>query len=142
MELSGKIVLVTGAQQGIGRAVALRCAGAGADVAVNWLDDEAAAKRVADEIRAAGRRALAVRADLGRLGEIEAMVAAVEEGLGPIDVLVNNAGVFPRVPFLELRESDWDYVLDVNLKGTCFCAQTVARRMVASGRAGSIGVRP
>jgi len=65
MELSGKIVLVTGAQQGIGRAVALRCAGAGADVAVNWLDDEAAAKRVADEIRAAGRRALAVRADLG-----------------------------------------------------------------------------
>jgi len=138
MELSGKIVLVTGAQQGIGRAVALRCAGAGADVAVNWLDDEAAAKRVADEIRAAGRRALAVRADLGRLGEIEAMVAAIEEGLGPIDVLVNNAGVFPRVPFLELRESDWDYVLDINLKGTCFCAQTVARRMVASGRAGGI----
>src|SRR5205814_6306725 len=138
MELSGKIVLVTGAQQGIGRAVALRWAGAGADVAVNWLDDEAAAKRVADEIRAAGRRALAVRADLGRLGEIEAMVATTEEGLGPIDVLVNNAGVFPRVPFLELRESDWDYVLDVNLKGTCFCAQTVARRMVASGRAGGI----
>src|SRR5437763_14405109 len=86
MELSGKIVLVTGAQQGIGRAVALRCAGAGADVAVNWLDDEAAAKRVADEVRAAGRRALAVRADLGRLGEIEAMVAAVEEGLGPIEI--------------------------------------------------------
>src|SRR5438309_712841 len=138
MELSGKIVLVTGAQQGIGRAVALRCAGAGADVAVNWLDDEAAAKRVADEVRAAGRRALAVRADLGRLGEIEAMVAAIEEGLGPIDVLVNNAGVFPRVPFLEMRESDWDYVLDINLKGACFCAQAVARAMVAAGRPGVI----
>src|SRR5437762_4843533 len=138
MGLSGKIVRVTGAQQGCGRAVAVGCAGAGADVAVNWLDDEAAAKRVADEIRAAGRRALAVRADMGRLGEIETMVAAAEEGLGSIDVLVNNAGVFPRVPFLELRESDWDYVLDVNLKGTCFCAQAVARRMVASGRAGGI----
>jgi NAD(P)-dependent dehydrogenase (short-subunit alcohol dehydrogenase family) len=138
MDLSGKIVLVTGAQQGIGRAIALRSAGAGADVAVNWLDDEGAAKRVADEICAAGRRALTVRADMGTLGEVEGMVAAVEEGLGPIDVLVNNAGVFPRVPFLDLRESDWDYVLDVNLKGTCFCAQTVARRMVAGGRPGAI----
>src|SRR5439155_9141335 len=68
----------------------------------------------------------------------EALVGGIAEGLGPIDVLVNNAGVFPRVPFLELRESDWDYVLDINLKGTCFCAQTVARRMVASGRAGGI----
>jgi NAD(P)-dependent dehydrogenase (short-subunit alcohol dehydrogenase family) len=138
MNLSGRIVLVTGAQQGIGRAIALRCAGAGADVAVNWLDDERAASGVAEEIRALGRRALAVRADMGRLAEIETMVAAVEEGLGPLDVLVNNAGVFPRVPFLELRESDWDYVLDINLKGTCFCAQAVTKRMVAAERPGAI----
>jgi NAD(P)-dependent dehydrogenase (short-subunit alcohol dehydrogenase family) len=138
MDLSGKIVLVTGAQQGIGRAIALRCAAAGADVAVNWLDDEGAARNIAGDIRAAGRRTLAVRADVGRLSEIEAMVAAVEEGLGPVDVLVNNAGVFPRVPFLELGESDWDFVLDVNLKGTCFCAQAVAKRMVAAGRRGAI----
>src|SRR2546430_15463090 len=101
MELSGKIVLVTGAQQGIGRAVALRCAGAGADVAVNWLDDEAAAKRVADEIRAAGRRALAVRADLGRRREIEAVLAEIAEGRGPIHVAIDNAGGFPRRPFLD-----------------------------------------
>src|SRR5207237_7344419 len=138
MQLEGKIVLVTGAQQGIGRAIALHCAAAGADVAVNWLDDEAAAQGVAGEIRAGGGRAFSVRADMGRLAEIEAMVAAVERELGPIDVLVNNAGVFPRVPFLELRESDWDYVLDVNLKGTCFCAQAVAKRMVAAGRPGAI----
>jgi NAD(P)-dependent dehydrogenase (short-subunit alcohol dehydrogenase family) len=138
MDLSGKIVLVTGAQQGIGRAIALRCAAAGADVAVNWLDDEAAATQIADEIRAEGRRALTVRGDVGRLAEVEAIVAAVEDRLGRIDVLVNNAGVFPRVPFLELRESDWDYVLDVNLKGTCFCAQAVAKRMVAAGRPGAI----
>jgi NAD(P)-dependent dehydrogenase (short-subunit alcohol dehydrogenase family) len=138
MDLSGKTVLVTGAQQGIGRAIALRCAAVGADVAVNWLDDESAAQAIADEIRAGGRHALTVRGNVGRLAEVEAMVAAVEEELGPIDVLVNNAGVFPRVPFLELRESDWDYVLGVNLKGTCFCAQAVAKRMVAAGRPGAI----
>jgi NAD(P)-dependent dehydrogenase (short-subunit alcohol dehydrogenase family) len=138
MDLSGKVVLVTGAQQGIGRAIALRCAAAGADVAVNWLDDEGAANDIADEIRASGRRALTVRGDVGQLAEVEAIVAAVETQLGPIDVLVNNAGVFPRVPFLELRESDWDFVLGVNLKGSCFCAQAVARRMVAAGRPGAI----
>jgi len=138
MDLSGKVVLVTGAQQGIGRAIALRCATAGADVAVNWLDDEGAANDIASEIRAAGRRALTVRGDVGRLAEVETMVATVEGELGPIDVLVNNAGVFPRVPFLELRESDWDFVLGVNLKGTCFCAQAVAKRMVAAGRPGAI----
>src|SRR5213078_3871992 len=107
MDLSGKIVLVTGAQQGIGRAIALRGAAAGSDVAINWLDDEATANQIADEIRADGRRALTVQADMARLAEVEAMVATVEDRLGPIDVLVNNAGVFPRVPFLELRESDW-----------------------------------
>src|SRR5580704_14595488 len=138
MDLSGKTVLVTGAQQGIGRAIALRCAAAGADVAVNWLDDESAAQAIANEIRAGGRRALTVPADVARLAEVEAMVAAVERELGPIDVLVNNAGVFPRVPFLELRESDWNYVLDINLKGACFCAQSIAKRMVAAGRPGTI----
>src|SRR3989442_6615969 len=87
ISLAGKIVLVTGAQQGIGRAIALRCAAAGADVAVNWLDDEAAAQAVADEIRAGQRRALTVRADVARLAQVEAMVAAAVPELGPIRVL-------------------------------------------------------
>ena len=138
MSFAGKVVLVTGAQQGIGRAMALEFAAAGADVGVNWLDDEAAATRVAEGVRAAGRRALLVQADVGRLDAVTAMVAAVEEGLGPVDILVNNAGVFPRVPFLDMVERDWDYVLDVNLKGSCFCAQAVAKRMVTAGRRGSI----
>src|SRR6266851_3418150 len=136
MSFAGKVVLVTGAQQVIGRALALEFAAAGADVAVNWLDDEAAATRVADGVNATGRRALLVQADVGRLSEVSAMVAAVEAGLGPVDILVNNAGIFPRVPFLEMAERDWDYVLD--LKGSCFCAQAIAKRMVAAERSGSI----
>ena len=138
MDLSDKIVLVTGAQQGIGRAMAVEFAAAGADVAVNWLDDSSAADEIAATIRADGRRVLTVQADLGRIAEARAMVAKVERDLGPIDVLVNNAGVFPRVPFLEMTEKDWDYVLDVNLKGAFFCAQAVAKGMVTAGRAGSV----
>jgi NAD(P)-dependent dehydrogenase (short-subunit alcohol dehydrogenase family) len=138
MDLSGKVVLVTGAQQGIGRAMALEFATAGADVAINWVDDSGAAEEIAEKIRAGGRRALTVQADVGRIAEAQAMVEKTERDLGPVDVLVNNAGVFPRVPFLEMTESDWDYVLDVNLKGAFFCAQAAAKQMVAAGRAGSI----
>jgi NAD(P)-dependent dehydrogenase (short-subunit alcohol dehydrogenase family) len=138
MQCAGKIVLVTGAQQGIGRAMALEFAGAGADVAVNWVDDEAAAAEVADQVRGRGRRAMLVRADVAQIEQTQAMTAAVERELGPIDILINNAGVFPRVSFLEMTESDWDYVLDVNLKGSCFYAQAVAKAMVSAGRPGVI----
>lgn len=138
MQCAGKVVLVTGAQEGIGRAMALEFAAAGADVAINWLDDESAAESAADQVRGHGRRALAVQSDVARIEQTQAMVTAVEQGLGPIDVLINNAGVFPRVSFLEMTESGWDYVLDVNLKGACFCAQAVARVMVAAGRPGAV----
>jgi NAD(P)-dependent dehydrogenase (short-subunit alcohol dehydrogenase family) len=138
MQCAGKVVLVTGAQQGIGRAMALEFAAAGADVGVNWLDDEGAAERVADGVRAAGRRALPVQADVARLDAVKRMVAEVEQGLGPVDILVNNAAIFPRVNFLDMGEHDWDRVLDVNLKGSFFCAQAVAQAMVAAERTGSI----
>ena len=138
MQLAGKVVLVTGAQQGIGAAMAREFAAAGADVAINWFDDESAAVRVADGVRAAGRRALLVQADLGRTEGARELVAATERELGPIDVLVNNAGVFPRVAFLDMAEADWDHVHGVNLKGACFCAQATARAMVAAGRPGAI----
>jgi NAD(P)-dependent dehydrogenase (short-subunit alcohol dehydrogenase family) len=138
MQLTGKVVLVTGAQQGIGAAMAREFAAAGADVAINWLDDEGAAQHVADQVRAGGRRAILVRADVRQLEQVKAMVSEAKQGLGSIDVLVNNAAVFPRVPFLEMTEDDWDQVLDVNLKGSCFCAQYVAKAMVSNGRQGSI----
>jgi len=85
MQFAGKVVLVTGAQQGIGRAMALEFAVAGADVAINWLDDETAARGVADEVRARGRREILVQADVGQIEQMQAMVSATEEGLGPVD---------------------------------------------------------
>src|SRR5215211_3409962 len=92
----------------------------------------------ADKVRAAGRRALLVKADVARLEAGPEMVTAAEQGLGALDVLVNNAAVFPRVPFLDMTERDWDHVLDINLKGAFFCAQAAARAMVQHNRQGSI----
>ncbi|WP_158742853.1 SDR family NAD(P)-dependent oxidoreductase [Acidisphaera sp. L21] len=136
--LAGQVALVTGAQQGIGRAIAVEYAAAGADVAINYLDDQGAAEAVAAEIRALGRRAVLLQGDVSVVAQAGAMVAQAAEQLGRLDVLVNNAGVYPRVPMLEMRESDWDYVLDVNLKGTFFCSQAAGRVMVATGTHGAI----
>jgi NAD(P)-dependent dehydrogenase (short-subunit alcohol dehydrogenase family) len=138
MRLQGKTALVTGAQQGIGRAIAVALARDGADVAVNFLDDEPAAARVAGQARDLGRRALLVQGDVARPADVEAMVARVVTELGPPDIVVNNAGVFPRVAFLDMTEREWDHVLDVNLKGSFLAAQAGARAMVAASRAGAI----
>jgi NAD(P)-dependent dehydrogenase (short-subunit alcohol dehydrogenase family) len=101
MQLTGKVVLVTGAQQGIGAAMARKLAAGGADVAINWLDDEGAAQRVADQVCASGRRAILVRADVGQLEQVEAMVSAAQEGLGPIDERFGD----PTVPVKRLRRT-------------------------------------
>ncbi len=138
MDLAGKRALVTGAQQGIGRAAVIALAKAGADVAINWLDDKAAADSVADEIRKLGRKAALVQGSVDSSSDVNRIVAEAHAGLGAIDVLVNNAGVFPRSPFLELTEAEWDQVLGINLKGSFLVAQAVARRMVANGRRGAI----
>jgi len=138
MRLADRTALVTGAQQGIGRAIAVALARDGANVAINFLDDEAAAARVADEVRAHARQAVLVGGDVSRPAEATAMVAAVVRQLGPPDVVINNAGVFPRVAFLDMQEGDWDHVLDVNLKGSFLVAQAAARALVAAGRPGAI----
>lgn len=133
-----RVVLVTGAQQGIGRAMAVAFAAAGCDVAINWLDDQSAAEAVGAAVRALGRDALLVKGDVGKLDDIKAMVDQAVAWRDRLDVLVNNAGVFPRVPFLEMTEAEWDLVIGVNLKGSAFCAQAAAKAMVARKTAGVI----
>ena len=140
MRLASKTIAVTGAQQGIGAAIARAAAHEGADVVVNWLDDEDGARAVAEDIAAAGARAVLVQ---GSVTDEDAIARVVEAGLGlggrrRLDGLVNNAGIFPRVPFLELAGADWDLVHDVNLKGTFRCTQAAAQAMIGAGNGGSI----
>jgi NAD(P)-dependent dehydrogenase (short-subunit alcohol dehydrogenase family) len=136
--LNGKIAFVTGAQQGIGRATAIALARAGADVGINYLDDAKAAEAVAREVKALGRKAALVQGDVAIPAQAEAMTKKAAQELGGLDILVNNAGVYPRVLFLEMKEGDWDYVIDVNLKGGFFCAQAAARIMIEGKRQGAI----
>jgi len=134
MKLAGRIALVTGAQQGIGAAIAVALADEGADVALTWLDDQPAAAEVAALINRAGRRVHSVRVDVARIADIDMMVKDTAHVLGAPDILVNNAGVYPRVKLLEMRESDWDYVLDINLKAGCFATIAVAKVLIAGGK--------
>ena len=137
MRLAGKVALVTGAQQGIGKAIALAYGREGASVVVNYLDDQAAAEAIATQIRTSGREAVPLAGDVSQPADVQRMVEA-GTALGGIDIVVNNAGIFPRVEFLDMTESQWDEVLKVNLKGTFLCSQAAARQMVARGGGGVI----
>lgn len=131
-------VLVTGGQQGIGAATAAVFAQAGYDVAISWLDDEPAAQGVISAVADAGRRGLAVQADLRDVSRIGGLVDRTVAAFGRIDVLVSNAGVFPRTSFLDLAPGEWDFVQAVNLRGAAFCMQAAARAMIGNGIRGSI----
>jgi 3-oxoacyl-[acyl-carrier protein] reductase len=137
MRLADRVALVTGAQQGIGEAIALAFGREGANVVVNYLDDQAAGETIAKNIHEAGGRAVAVAGSVARLGDVRSMVEA-GNAFGGIDILVNNAGIFPRVDFLQMTEAEWDEVLNVNLKGIFFCTQAVARHLVERDKPGSI----
>jgi meso-butanediol dehydrogenase/(S,S)-butanediol dehydrogenase/diacetyl reductase len=134
--LAGKRALVTGGAKGIGRAVALRLAQAGADVAVTDLR-EADAAGTAGEIEKLGRRALALGGDVSKDADRRAIVERAESALGPIDVLVNNAGIMQVVDPFEMTEADWDRMLGVNAKAVFFLSQLVLKGMVAR-RSGAV----
>lgn len=137
MDLEGRVALVTGAQQGIGAATAITLAARGAKVVVNYLDDENIARQVQARIEDLGGKAALVAGDVSKPADIAGMVEAAE-ALGGVDLLVNNAGIFPRVEFLEMTEAEWDSVFAVNLRGMFLCTQAVARRMVDAGRSGTV----
>jgi 3-oxoacyl-[acyl-carrier protein] reductase len=137
MRLEGKVAVVTGAQQGIGEAIALAFAREGAHLVVNWLDDEAAAQAVADGVRGHGGRAELVRGDVAEARDIGRLIDTAD-ALGGVDLMVNNAAIFPRVALLDMSEDDWDAVHRVNLRGSFLGLQAAARAMVAHGRGGAI----
>lgn len=127
-DLSGRMAAVTGANTGIGQAIAVALAEAGADVA---LIGRTPAEDTAAAIRAAGRRALLVPADLSQAGIAGGVVGAVLAGLGGLDILVNNAGIIRRADSVDFTEADWDAVMDTNLKSLFFLCQAAGRHMLA-----------
>jgi 3-oxoacyl-[acyl-carrier protein] reductase len=136
LKLAGRVALVTGAAQGIGKAVALLLARNGADIVVSDINLEKA-EETANEIRSIGRKALAVKVDVAHWNDVEQMVEVILEKFAKIDILVNNAGITRDKLILRMTEEDWDAVLDVNLKGTFHCTKAVVRHM-AKQRSGKI----
>ncbi len=130
-DLSGRCALVTGGARGIGKAIALMLAGAGANVAVNYRQREEDARSVVDAVGRLGRRALAVQADVSDGTAVKAMMGIVEGGLGRVDILVNNAGVALHRGLDELTEADFDRTVAVNLKSAFLCTQAALPHMRA-----------
>jgi glucose 1-dehydrogenase len=131
--LLGQQALVTGASSGIGRAIALSLAEAGADVALNYVTDEDKAQSLAEDIRARGVRALALRADVAEEAQVQAMFRTMLGELGTIDILVNNAGLQQDAPFDEMTLAQWNRVLGVNLTGQFLCAREAVREFRRRG---------
>ncbi|MGW7454136.1 SDR family oxidoreductase [Streptomyces sp. NPDC054787] len=138
LDFAPATAVVTGSDSGIGRAVAVRLATAGLDVGITWHEDEEGAERTAEEVRARGRRAVLARLDLTDLPAAADVVDRLAEGLGRIDVLVNNAGTGTATPFLDLDLATVRQVLDVDLVGPLLCGQRAARHMIRQGAGGRI----
>jgi len=132
-ELCGRVALVTGASRGIGRAIAIALAKAGADVAVNFVSRHAEAKETCSEIEAVGRRTMTVKADVSLSDEVTTMVGQVEKELGQVSILVNNAGISRPQPLDQITERDWDEILTVNLKSMFLVTQAVLPGMRKRG---------
>lgn len=136
MRLEGKVALVTGASRGIGREIAFELAREGASVAVNYAGSEGKALEVVEEIKAMGRDAFAIQADVSNSESVNGMAKETIERFGKIDILVNNAGITKDNLLMRMKESEWDDVININLKGVFLCTKAVTRQMMKqrSGR--------
>jgi 3-oxoacyl-[acyl-carrier protein] reductase len=133
-DLTGKKALVTGASRGIGRGIALALAQSGADVAVNYRSNVEEAEAVVAEIKTLGREAFALQADVSDLSSIAKMFAQIAAKWQKLDILVNNAGILQTKPFEQITESDWEKMINTNLRGQFFCAQEAVKLMGEGGR--------
>jgi 3-oxoacyl-[acyl-carrier protein] reductase len=133
MILKNKTAIVTGGRQGIGQGIVLALAKEGCNVVVAdiILED---CKKVVAEIEKIGVRGLAIKCDVSKKEEVDALIAKTIEKFGKLDILVNNAGIYPFVPFAEMKESDWDKVMNVNLKSVFLCSQRAAQEMKQGGK--------
>jgi dehydrogenase/reductase SDR family protein 4 len=139
--LAGKAAIVTGGRRGIGRAIALALAEAGADVALgDRVVEDGELEAVAAEIKKMGRRSIAIRADITKKADVDSLVQKTLAELGAVDILVNNAAMNIRAPLLELNEEGWDKVIDTDLKGYYLCSQAVAKVMVKQKQGNIINI--
>lgn len=136
--LKGKTAVVTGAGSGIGKAIAEELARQGADLAIDYVGNGNAAQELADRLNRGASRAVAVRADVSDQAQVRHLIRETIHAFGKIDLLVNNAGIEKRTPFLEVSVDEWNRILAVDLTGAFMCAQAVAREMVRQGVRGTI----
>jgi 3-oxoacyl-[acyl-carrier protein] reductase len=125
LDLAGKVALVTGSSRGIGRAIAVSLAQAGVNVAINYRNGAAEAEETLRNVRTAGRQTVAVQADVAVAADVTRLVQRVQDELGPVDIVINNAGITRPQPVEEIREQDWDDLIDVNLKSCFLVTQAV-----------------
>jgi len=138
VRLDGKVAVVTGASSGIGKSIALELGRLGASVAVNYRSQPEPAQAAVKEIERSGGKAVAIHADVAKAADVQRLIAETVEKLGPLRVLVNNAGIEENMPFLDMTEESWDRVIGVDLKGPFLCTQAAAREMVRGGAGGTI----
>lgn len=140
MNLSGKTVLITGAAKRVGREIAFTLARRGANIVVHYRSSADEAVQVVDALQGKGARAIAVRAELSRTDEVRRMVRQAIKDFGRVDVLVNNAAVFPKTPFEKITEADWDVSMNANLKGSFLSAHEVGKHFLARAKKGERGI--
>ena len=138
LDYTGKAALVTGGGSGIGAGIALRFAEAGANVGLSYFSSEAGAEQVAKSIEALGRKAFTAQADVRSRVSVERLIGGTAENLGGLDVLINNAGIDPLTPLIEMTDEQWNEVVDTNLRGVYLCTQLGAKRMMQQAAGGAI----